>query len=124
MTTGPWLPAAGPATVFVTVSEPVRKEYVSVMVAWALCPAPTVTVWPLPTVATATVLVSPLAVSVTTQLELAAIPAHICGYVPAAVCCAIVHSPRSVPLQTASIVIGPWLPAAGPAITLFTVNEP
>ena len=99
--------------VLVTVNEPVRNVYVSVMVAWAFCPAPTVTVWPLPTVATPTVLVLPSAVSVTTQLEFAGMPVQVCGYVPAAGCPAVmVHSPNSVPPQTAWIVTGPWLPAA------------
>ena len=55
--TAPCCPAAGPAMVLVTVSEPGTRSYVSVSTAWTLLPPGTVTCWPLPSTVTVTVLV-------------------------------------------------------------------
>ena len=75
--TGPCWPAAGPVIFFVTVSDPtgiVALLYVSVMLATAVPLAVISTVCGLPSVTTCTARVPPLPVSVTVQVEPAAIP--------------------------------------------------
>ena len=80
--------------VLVTVNEPGQGGIGVGDGGLGVLPCPTVTVWGLPSVSTVTVLVLPFAVSVTTQLEFAAIPLQVCEYVPAAVPGEMVHSPK------------------------------
>ena len=69
MVTAPCWPAAAPAMVLRTTSDPGASVYVSVSAAVAVAPPRTVRCWPSPVSLTCTVLLVPSAVSVTVQVE-------------------------------------------------------
>ena len=123
--TEPWCPAAWPAIVLATTSEPAACEYVSVSAAVAVLPADTVTCWPSPVTLTATLWLLPAAVSVTSQAEPAVMWWYVCECVPAGAPAGTLSAGESGdPLQTAWTVTAPWWPAAGPAIVFATLKEP
>src|SRR6478752_3360405 len=94
------------------------------MLSEATVPAGTVTVWFAPATAAVTVVVAPFDVSFTVQDDPAGMSWYVFVSVVAPVPAGIVHSGSVALPQVTSMVIAPWLPAAGPLIVLSTCSEP
>ncbi len=80
--------------------------------------------WPLPLTVTLTVLVLPSTVSVTVQTEPAGMSEYVCEWLPVAPAAMSKLGVRAAPLQLVTMVTGPCLPAAVPAMVFVTTSDP